>query len=320
MFTWERLGWIFNPAEHRDGFIKDFAQAPSTIVLEDRVRVFFCGRPAPDPDGGVRSRLSYLDLDRKDLRRVIDIAKAPVCSLGALGTFDEFGTYPASVVKVGKETRAYHGGFTRCVSVPFNAAIGVALSEDDGKSFVKAGDGPVLEYAPDEPFVHGSPKIRRFGDTWYLWYCSGRKWLEAGGEQQPVYKIRMATSQDGYHWKRTGRNLLPDVLEPDECQASADVFLLDGVYHMLFSFRYCLRFKEKDRGYRFGYAWSKDLLNWTRDDAQAGMQVSSRGLDSESVSYGHVFFIDGEYYMLYQGNEIGKVGFGLVKMVGRHHP
>jgi len=320
MFRWEKLGWIFNPKDHPDYWIKEFAQAPSTIILDDRVRVFFSGRPAPDADGKYRSRLSFLDLDRSNLLRVIDIASVPICPLGALGTFDEFGTYPVSVMRDNEDILAYYAGWTRPISVPFNAAIGLAVSHDDGKSFKRAGDGPILSYSPDEPFIHGSPKIRYFVDSYYLWYCSGRKWIVRGADRQPVYKIRMAVSNDGYEWRKLGRNLLNDVLEEDECQASADVFWMNGKYHMLFSFRYCFDFKEEGRGYRFGYAWSTDLLNWTRDDAQAGMTVSQSGLDSESVSYGHVFAVDGNHYMLYQGNEIGRVGFGLAKMTGAHVP
>ena len=29
----------------------------------------------------------------------------------------------------------------------------------------------------DEPFVISGPKIRRFGDRWYLWYIAGTKWI-----------------------------------------------------------------------------------------------------------------------------------------------
>ncbi len=32
------------------------------------------------------------------------------------------------------------------------------------------------------------------------------------------------------------------------------------------------------------------------------------------VSYPHVFVLDGETYMLYQGNEMGRTGFGLARL------
>lgn len=83
---------------------------------------------------------------------------------------------------------------------------------------------------------------------------------------------------------------------------------------MYFSYRHTLEFKEHGRGYRIGYACSRDLLTWTRDDAKAGIEISEDGWDSESISYPHVFELDGSTYMYYQGNEVGKSGFGLARL------
>ena len=37
----------------------------------------------------------------------------------------------------------------------------------------------------------------------------------------------------------------------------------------------------------------------------------------KSVSYAHVFELDDEIYMLYQGNEMGRYGFGLAQLIDR---
>jgi predicted GH43/DUF377 family glycosyl hydrolase len=177
------------------------------------------------------------------------------------------------------------------------------------------GDGPVLSFSPDEPFILGSPKVRIFNNKWYLWYSSGRKWVKRKNKRpEPVYKIRMAISSDGLNWKKVNKNLIENFLEKDECQASPDVFYYKGIYHMWFSHRYNFDFNSKNKGYRFGYAYSNDLINWTRDDSKAGIIKSNSGWDSESISYGHVFNIDDNIYLLYQGNNIGKTGFGIAKM------
>lgn len=315
MFKWKKLGRIFNPVEQSDNnWMHEYAQAPSVVIFEKFIRVFFSSRPYPDKNGQYISRLGYIDLKKNNLFEIINICKEPILPLGELGTFDEFGTYPASVIKLENEIRAYYAGWTRCESVPFNAAIGLAISHDNGETFTKLGKGPVLSYTPDEPFVLGSPKIRRFNNVWYLWYSSGRTWLSNDGKPQPVYKIRMAYSTDGINWTKHGKNLIEDVLEENECQASADVFFYKKKYHMFFSYRYNLNFRELDRGYRIGYAVSDDLLNWKRDDVRAGITVSETGWDSESVSYPYVFELDNTIYMLHQGNEIGRNGFGLAQL------
>lgn len=68
--------------------------------------------------------------------------------------------------------------------------------------------------------------------------------------------------------------------------------------------------------YRIGYAWSTDLADWNRDDAQVDLDVSPDGWDSEMVAYPAVFELDGRTYMLYAGNGNGKTGFGLAVLEG----
>jgi predicted GH43/DUF377 family glycosyl hydrolase len=316
MFHWQKLGRLFDPRVHATAtWMHEYAQSPSVLVIGDRVRVFFCVRPKPDAYGKYVSYLASLDLDRGDLRRVISVCSAPLMALGARGCFDEFGTNPASVIVDGDRVRVYYAGWTRCESVPFNGAIGVAVSDDGGKSFHRLGPGPVLSYSLDEPFLLGSPRIRRFDGRWVLWYVSGKRWLAGVAEKpEPVYKIRMATSHDGIDWVKQGQDLLEDRLGEHECQACPDVLFHEGRFHMFFSYRRSHDYKGGSGGYRIGYAWSDDMLNWVRDDDRAGMQVSPTGWDSQMVSYPHVFMLDGECYMLYQGNEMGRTGIGLARL------
>jgi len=315
MFKWEKLGKIFDPRDQKnESWMQEFAQSPSVLIYEKHLRVYFCSRPAPTPDGQYRSFLSYIDLDRKNLPNILNICREPILSLGTLGTFDEFGTYPISVIREKEEVRVYYAGWTRCESVPFNAAIGLAISYDNGDSFTRLGDGPILSYSPDEPFLLGSPRIRKYDGKWYLWYVSGKEWLQTTGKPEPVYKIRMASSEDGINWVKFGEDLIESKLGEHECQACPDVIFNDGKYHMFFSYRYIHNYKSKEGGYRIGYASSVDMVTWNRRDETAGIDVSDEGWDSEMVCYPHVFMLDGKTYMLYQGNEMGRSGIGLAKL------
>ena len=316
-FAWKKLGKVFTPQDVTGRpWLREFAQAPATLVFDRFVRVYFSCRPPADAAGQYVSYSAYVDLDRDDLFRIIDVSARPILDLGARGTFDEFGTYPVSVARRGDEVWAYYGGWTRCESVPFNVAIGLAVSRDRGASFERAGLGPVLSYTPDEPYVLSGPKVRCFGGRWYLWYIAGRKWKVVAGRAEPVYTIRMASSNDGIAWVREGRDLIAPRIEADEAQASPDVFERDGKYHMFFCYRHSEGFRSRERGYRIGYASSTDLRHWTRDDARAGIDVSRDGWDSEMVAYPHVFEVDGRTYMAYLGNEVGRHGFGLAELVG----
>lgn len=318
MFKWEKLGRIFNPQEVSGRpWLKEFAQAPATLIFETFVRVYFSCRPGPDGNGQYVSYTAYVDFDRSDLSKIINIAEKPILNLGETGTFDEFGIYPISVIRRNSKILAYYGGWTRCESIPFTVSIGVAISHDDGVTFTKLGNGPLLTSNITDPFVLSGPKVRRFNGKWYLWYVAGTKWQVHDGRIEAVYKIRVAISDDGLSWTRSGQNIIVDKLELDECQASPDVFFLNNQYHMFFCYKYGLDFRNNTRGYRIGYAVSDDLLNWTRDDSQAGIDISESGWDDESIAYPHVFPLDNDVYMLYLGNQVGRFGFGLARLLNK---
>lgn len=315
MFFWKKKGLIFRPQQVEGRpWLKEFAQAPAALVFDSFVRVYFACRPSPDAKGQYVSHTAFVDLDRKDLQCILNVSKEPIFRLGELGTFDEFGTYPTSVIRRENDILAYYAGWTRCESVPFNVAIGGAISYDEGVTFEKMGKGPVLSYTPEEPFIIGGPKVRKFEGRWYLWYIAGKKWLLDAGRAEIVNKIRVATSADGLNWTRDYRDIIADRIEENECQASPDVFFYKGKYHMFFCYRYSLGFRSREKGYRIGYAWSNDLVKWTRDDDRAGITVSDEGFDSEMVSYPHVFELDGKLQLLYLGDQVGRNGFALATL------
>jgi len=315
MFTWKKMGQVFNPVDVKDRvWLKEFAQAPSVLIFDDFIRVYFSCRPPADEYGQYVSYSAFVDLNRKDLFEIIRVSDTPILTLGKLGTFDEFGTYPVSVIKYENEIKAYYAGWTRCESVPFNVAIGYAISHNGGETFEKQGEGPVLSYSLDEPFILSGPKIRRFNNKWYLFYIAGKKWILDKGKPEPVYTIRQATSDDGISWHKLNKDLISYKVEENEAQASPDVFFYENKYHMFFCYRHSADYRGKQNGYRIGYESSADLINWDRDDTKAGIDVSEEGWDSEMISYPHVFELDGTLYMFYLGNQVGKYGFGWAKL------
>lgn len=317
MFRWKKLGKVFTPQEITGRpWLKEFAQAPATLVFDDFVRVYFSCRPERDPNGEYVSYSAYVDLDRTDLFRIRNVADAPILPLGGLGEFDEFGTYPVSVIRENGGVRAYYAGWTRAVSTPYTVAIGSAFSEDDGKTFTRSGPGPVISQTPHEAFVLSGPKIRDFGDGQVLFYVAGLKWAVHEGRAESIYRIRMAQRGQGSEWIRDARNIIEVTLDEDECQASPDVIRVSNRYHMFFCYKHGVDFRNPSRGYRIGYAHSDNLTDWARRDELVGIDVSDEGWDSESIAYPHVFELNGEYYMLYLGNEVGRYGFGLAVLEG----
>lgn len=315
VMRWKKLGKIFDPAQHN--LLNDcvqFAQSPQALVFEDFVRIYFSTRAVDKSNGKYLSHIAFVDME-KNLKDVIRVSDKTVLPLGELGCFDEHGIFPMSVMRHGDAVYGYTCGWNRRVSVSVDTAIGLAISHDNGLTFQRIGSGPVLAPSLHEPCLVGDGFVKVIDGMFHMWYIFGTGWKTFSVATPPdrTYKISHAVSCDGINWvKEEARQIIPDKLASDESQALPTVIEIDGRYHMFFCFRQSSDFREnKDRGYRIGHAWSDDLMNWTRDDEQPRLDVTLGDWDADMLCYPHVFECDGNVYLLYNGNEFGRYGFGI---------
>ncbi len=314
---WKKLGKIFDPTKFDlPGDCFEFAQSPQTLVFDDFVRIYFSTRKK-ESDGKFLSHIAFIEMD-KGLKEIIRVSGNTVIPLGGLGAFDEHGIFPINPLRVQDKIYAYTCGWSRRVSVSVETSTGLAISNDGGISFEKVGTGPVLSSSLHEPMLVGDSFVQFYDEQFHMWYIFGKKWIEASRNEPParVYKIAHAVSANGIDWKKEeGKQIVSDVLNENECQALPTVIKIGNTYHMYFCFRQATDFRTNPaRGYRIGYAFSTDLLNWTRDDEKGGFRISTEGWDSEMNCYPHIFSCDDKVYLLYNGNQFGKYGFGIAEL------
>ncbi len=310
---WKKLGKIFDPRDHNlASNCFAFAKSPQAIIFDDFVRIYFSAAQR-DEKNKLLSHVMYVDFD-KEFKNILKISDKEVIPLGEMGCFDEHGIFPLNVYKENNRILAYSTGWNRKVSVSADASIGFAQSFDNGETFEKYGNGPIVTSSLNEPFLVGDAFVSKFNDTYHMWYIYGLRWINDADTNnlERVYKITYADSKDGINWNRNSKCIISDVIDENECQALPTVIFYENKYHMFFSYRDAIGFRtNKNNGYRTGYAYSKDLKNWTRDDSKVGIELSKEGWDSEMMCYPFVFHCDEKVYMLYNGNEFGKNGFGL---------
>ena len=313
---WTKLGRIFRPQDHRllNG-LTDYAQSPQTLITTRGVRIYFSTRER-DSEGQFLSHIAFVDFD-KTLSTILGVSVAPVISLGKLGCFDEHGIFPIHIIEHPDGVWAYTCGWSRRVAVPVETSIGLAISRDGGNTFERTGDGPILSSCLQEAFLVGDPFVVICKSVWHMRYIYGVRWMPSTPVEPVarIYKISHATSRDGIHWARESRPIVPDRIGVDECQALPTVLQIGERFHMLFCYRRATDFRtNSQRGYRLGYAHSDDLVEWTRDDEKVGIAASDTGWDSEMLAYPHLFRCGPETYLLYNGNEFGRYGFGLARL------
>ena len=311
----DKIRKIFDPREH-DLFteLRQYAQSPQAVVFDDHIRIFFTTREQ-DRVGMFACHPAFIDMDMK-FQKILNVSTKPIIELGARGCFDEHGIFPISPVRINDKLFAYTTGWTRRKSVATDSGIGLAISLDNGETFIKHGQGPVLGPSLHEPFLVSDGFVIRHDECFHMWYIYGQRWINGAEGSAPdrVYKIAHAISQDGVKWLPSGKTVLEDWLGIDECQALPSVIHHGGRWHMVFCYRYATDFRtNSQRAYSLGYASSTDLIKWTRSEIHLIGDSHPTDWDSDMQCYPNLVKVKDQLYLLYNGNEFGRYGFGVAR-------
>lgn len=297
---WTKLGLVFSPSGMRP-WMRSHAALPLALrIAEGRYRVYFASR-----DERNRSHIGWVELEVADGARVAQLADQAALAPGPAGAFDQDGVYPASVVRSGDRLLLYYAGWTAQSPRPrFTAAVGLAESRDGGLTFSRVSAEPVLAPGGEhDRFLVTSPCVLLEGSRWRMWYVSGFAWREEAAKLQSYYDIKYAESDDGVDWRRDGTVCIG--LRQDETNVARPCVLpVDAGYRMWYAF-------TRGGPYRIGYSESQDGLSWRRLDDHAGIEPDGTAWDSNAQAYPWVFEEAGNLYMLYNGNDFGREGFGL---------
>ena len=303
--NWIKKGLIFQPDNNYD-WMASHASIPVPDSVSDEVlRIYFGTR---DKQG--RSFPTYIEVLADDPGKIRYIHNQPILALGKSGTFDDNGIMPSWIVNHAGKKYLYYIGWNPQVTVTYRLSIGLAISEDGGKSFSKYSDGPICDRDVHEPYFNTAPCVVVEGSHWKMWYVSCTGWEMINKRPEPRYHIKYALSNDGIHWERT-KQVCIDCASLTEAIGRPSVFVANGSYRMLYSYRSIQDYRtDPNQSYRLGYAESADGIHWLRRDDEVGIDRSATGWDSEMLEYGHVFVSRRGTYLFYNGNGFGQSGFG----------
>jgi hypothetical protein len=302
---WIRKGLIFKPDNHYEWMVTH-AQAPIVDrVNHEILRIHFSTR-----DKYNRSVAAYIEVEADNPQNVLYIHDRPVLGLGELGCFDDSGAMPCWIVNYAGAKYLYYTGWNVGTTVSYRLSIGLAISNDDGRTFSRIYRGPIMDRTYFEPQFCAGPCLIVENGTWKMWYLSCTKWEIINERPEPFYNVRYAESSNGIHWKRTGQVCI-DHDSVTDAISRPSVLVENGVYKMVFSYRSAKGFRtDSRRSYRLGYAESADGINWVRKDNEIDIERSEAGWDSEMMCYCYVYQHRDKKYMFYNGNGFGRSGFG----------
>ncbi|WP_456399945.1 hypothetical protein [Persephonella sp.] len=297
---WIKKDLIFSPKKFRNSWIYSHAYIPTPYFISENVIRIFVAFWDKEKVG----RIGFVDIDAENPQKILRVSEKPSLDIGEPGTFDDNGIAPVSIVDEANHIRLYYFGFQICKKIRYYLLSGLAVSKDRGVSFKRLSKTPILERSNDEYFLRSAPFVLKENNLYKMWYVAGSEWIEVNGKQVPKYNIRYLESKDGINWGEKGIICI-DFQNDDEHGFGRPWILKDGnLYRMFYSIR------TRPKGYRLGYAESKDGINWIRKDDEIGIDVSEEGWDSKTICFSAVVRYKDRVYMFYNGNNFGEDGFG----------
>ncbi|WP_370675586.1 glucosyl hydrolase [Pleomorphomonas sp. PLEO] len=304
---WRKLGLVWS-AGGADMPAFTHGMAPTPFLLSDDVlRIYLT---VIDTEG--RGHARYVDVSAYNPKQVLGTSRHEVLGPGEPGAFDDNGLMPLSLVRSANDKLfLYYAGFELCRHIRYRIFTGLAVSEDNGRTFLRYSRVPILDRADGELYFRGGPFVLAEGDAFRMWYVAGDNWIDLGGKQMPVYDMRYIESVDGQHWPQTGRVSL--ALTHDDEHGFGRPWVVRRApqdYQLFYSVR-----RKSLGAYRLGYAESNNGIDWVRKDEEMGLDVSPVGFDSQAIMYSAVVSAHGKTYCFYNGNDFGKEGFAVAELV-----
>jgi len=299
---WERKGILYKTDK--------YGGIPFAYNLKDNnYRIFFSQRN----DQG-QSLPFFIDalIDKGNIK-LIGKPKKVNLKLGEIGTFDDNGIMPSSLVKYEGKLYLYYIGWSPQSTVPYQLTIGLAISKDEGLTFQKCSKGPILNRDIEEPFFNTAPYVIKENNLWKMWYVSSTGWKSHKNKIEPLYRIKSATSLDGINWERNKKVCIDYNYKIGvESIGRPCVLNNNNFYEMYFSHRKSIDYRENENlnnSYKIGITTSKDGVSWDKN-LNLDIIPYKDEWDSNMREYCHVFIHKGIKYIVYNGNHFGKHGFG----------
>ncbi len=302
---WKKKGLVYIPPKDKS-WRDNSALTPTAFLLnENTIRNYVSFR---DTKG--TGRIGYVDVDAKNPSKILKISENPVLDIGLDGMFDDNGVILGDLIRVKDKIYMYYVGFQLVKKSKFLAYSGLAISSDNGETFNRYKNTPILDREDEGLYIRAIHSIIYEDNKFKIWYATGNDWENIDGVDFPKYDINYIESTDGIHFKENGIKCIENNKSNLEYRIGRPrVYKKDNLYIMNFTYG------TTDGKYIAGQATSIDGISWNRDDKELGIKLSSDGWDSIHLSYPSIVTTKNKTYMFYNGNNMGKDGFGYAELI-----
>lgn len=306
---WQKLGAIWR-ASDKLSWGTGGTLTPTPLHIGNGLIRVYCGIR----DNHGVARIGFFDIHESRPNKVLNYSNEPILDIGIPGAFDDNGMLLGDLIRVNGEIRMYYVGFQLATKAKFLAFGGLATSIDNGDTFKRFSEAPVIDRDSTSLFIRAIHGIIQMGTgDFQAWYSEGAGWEIINKNPFPQYSIATISSPDGLTFPQDKGSKV-NIGKPGEYRIGRSrVFSFNENDHIL-TFTY----GKANGEYLSGYATSTDLKNWIRKE-DWGLYPGPDEFDSNHLAYPALIKTsDGTILCFYNGNDMGKGGIGVAKLISRH--
>ena len=202
----------------------------------------------------------------------------------------------------------HYTGFQLGYKIPHYNFGGLAVSKDNGLTFNRIYNFPVLDRSDEGLSVRAGASTITSNETFRTVYSAGSSWIETGGKLRPCYDIFLIDNKDFTNFPKFGKKIISADKEIEHGLGRPQIINLKNKQYIFYTRRVL------GMRYSYGYAVQNHTGEWERFDDTINI-THGDGFDSEMLYFPSIIqLLSGKVFMFYSGNGFGRDGLGVCEL------
>jgi predicted GH43/DUF377 family glycosyl hydrolase len=305
--TWKNIKDISLPYNNLN-WSNSHMSHPVPYFTNNKLFVFYGTR---DKDN--ISSISWVELDFENDFKVINSPKKPILIKGKLGSFDDSGVIPSSIIKIKNKHYLYYMGWSKGGDVASQNAGGISQINFEKMQASKLFEGPILDRTQDEPLYCAVPRVQKINNKLFVYYLGVNYWIGQAPSKDAVYEIRIGTSSDGIKWDRKNIKAL-NLSSKEGGHYPFSIIKNGGKHYGFYSSRNKFDYRTNVKNtYKIFYAESEDGYKWEKKGKIKFLKPIN-STEGNMQAYPSVLKVNNRILLFYNGNSFGRDGFKISEL------
>ena len=302
-YTWTKFGLTYDSTRHNPTWGRTHALVPTPQVISSNEVAIY----SSFIDQDFRGRIGRVNIGfNRGYPEVIDINHEPILNIGVEGSFSQYGVGMGTFWPNQEYGDLYFVAFDRPKGFKFKAFTGRAIFDLSSKKYVQVSEVPKFGPELGGRTIVGVHDIFQHDGLIHILVSIGSGFEIINGKEYPQYEVHLASGSDLEHIEISNKPII---------EARYPVYRIGRprITKITNGFEILVTAGTINGTYLPESYYSLNLKEWTKGSVESFTSTHIKDFDDQHQCYLSRFTLDGEEWIVYNGNKMGLGGFGFAK-------